>query len=254
MKFFEIVKFRWPEVAVVVVFQACCVFLFKDVELMTVNSDEYSARAFLLGICLAAFLFFSIMMSCGFFRAVAVNGTLPIQPGMLLSIGRGYCWKILLVLSIVLSISVVIVGMILGTLCYILGYEPVYGKIPLWLMSASKLPVDILMIKPFYFMPAIMLVGDLNMIEAFRYLRQLDLFRTGQFLPLAIGITLLTGAVEFLSASVHRTNIFFYPVSILQAVVIAGGLFVIFLSAVIELCKLKPKSPEKESENEQADI
>lgn len=254
MKFFEIVKARWPEVLVVVCFQASCLFLIKDIGIINTQPEEYSFRVFLLGVGLAAFSIISQMMLWGFLRTTAVSGTSAVQPGTLLVVGREYFWKLFVVQIILWFALAVIASVQQVTVSYILYKKFIPDVIPSWLEIIPVIIGGIILIKPIYFMPAIMLVGDLNMIEAFRYLRQLDLFRMGRFLPLAVGITVLTGAVEFLSASVHRTNIFFYPVSILQAVVIAGGLFVIFLSAVIELCKLKPKSPEKESENEQADI
>jgi hypothetical protein len=65
---------------------------------------------------------------------------------------------------------------------------------------------------------------------------------------------LLTGAVEFLSAFVHRPNVWYYPVTVMQTLIMSGALVAVFLSAVIEVCKLKPKPAEDESQDEQADV
>jgi len=251
MKLFEIIKSRWPEVVVVVVIQACCMFLFKDIGLINTRPEEYSGRTLLLGIGLAAFSIVGQMMLWGFLRTTAVTGMTPIQPGMLLSIGRWYFWKLFLVqvaLSFVLILIASVVQMFFSSILY---HKPIPENIPVWLEIIPMLIGGIVLIKPIYFIPAAILVGNLGAMEAFRYLRQLDLFRMGRFLPLAIGVTLLTGGLEFLSVWVHRTDALYYPVTILQAIIISAGLLIISLAAVVEVCNLRPKPVEDDSQDEQ---
>lgn len=253
MKFFEIVKFRWPEVMIVVVIQACCAFLIKDVGLINTRPEDYSLRLFLLGAGLAAFSIIGQMMLWGFLRTTAVTGTSAVQPGTLLSVGRVYFWK-LFVVQILLTFALILIASFVQVLfSSIVYHKPIPDSVPLWMEIVPMLIGGIVMIKPIYFMPAIILAGDVGIVEAFRYLRQLDLFRMGRFLPMAIGITLLTGAVEFLSAFVHRSNVWYYPISVMQTLIMSGGLVAVFLLAVIEVCKLKPKPAEDESQNKQVE-
>jgi hypothetical protein len=254
MKFFEIIKSRWPEVMVVVLIQACCAFLVKDIDLVSTRPEEYSMRLFFLGAGLAAFSIISQMMLWGFLRTTSVTGPSAVQPGALLSVGRVYFWK-LFVLQIILIFALILIASIIQVVfSSILYHKPIPDKMPLWLEIVPMLIAGIVLIKPIYFMPAVMLVGDVGIVDAFRYLRQLDLFRMGRFLPLAIGVTLLTGGVELLSVFVHRPNVWYYPMTAMQVLVMSGGLVAVFLLAVIEVCKLKPKSPDENSHNEQAEV
>ncbi len=254
MKLFEIIKFRWPEVVVVIAFQACCAFLLKDIGLGTVRPEEYSMRIFFLGVGLAAFSIVGQMMFWGFLRTTAVTGTAPIQPGMLLSVGRWFFWKLFLVQVVLSFILVTIASLVQVFFSSILYHRLIPENPPAWLEIISILIGGILLLKPFYFIPAIILAGDSGVMEAVRYLRQLDLFRMGRFLLLAIGVIILTGGVEFLAAFIHRSNVFYYPVSALQAISVSTGLLVVSLAAVIEVCKLKPKSTEDKSQDEQTSV
>lgn len=252
MKIMDIVKFRWPELLVLVMFHACCIFLVGDMQIDHSSAQEqsFSMPQFLMGIGLAAFSIIAQMLLWGFLRTTAVSGTQPIAPGYLLIAGRWYFWKLFVVqllLFVLFFVLAVVFQLLLTTLFYGKG---ALENSPVWIQIISLLAAGALLLKPTYFIPAVVLVRDCTPLESLPAIRLLSLWEMKTFLPLVAVVFVLVGAMEYLSTLVLRGHLLYYPFLVVQAVVSSAGLVMVFLSAVLEVLGRIPKPSRQQTEGE----
>ncbi|MEN6308421.1 MAG: hypothetical protein ABFD91_11760 [Anaerohalosphaeraceae bacterium] len=252
MKIMDIVKSRWPELLMILVFHACPLFLFGDVEVTELPADQqqFSGTQFLLGMAVAAFGIISQMMLWGFLRTTAVTATQPIAPGQLLIAGRWYFWK-LFAFQVILMLLLVIIASTLQVVLTISFYgSSALEHSPAWIQIVSFLAAMLVMLKPSYFIPAVVLARDCSLLESLQAIRFLSLWEMKTFLPIAIVFFVAVGAVESLSALVHRGHFLYYPLLAVQSVVMSVGMIAVYLSAMLEVLQRIPKPSRQQTEGE----
>ncbi len=241
----DIVKFRWPELLMILVFHACALFLFGDIEVPQTPDEQqqFSGAQFLLGMGVAALGIISQMMLWGFLRTIAVSQAQPIPPGQLLVAGRWYFWK-LFAFQININAANDPGGLCAAGCADIVFYgSAAMNNAPAWVQIVSLLTAWVIFLKPFYFVPAVVLAKDISPLESVRAIRLLNLWEMKAFLSIAVVFFVAVGAVESLSGLVHRGDLLYYPLLAVQSIVMSIGVIAIFLSAMLECCGGFPNPP-----------
>jgi len=252
MKIMDIVKSRWPELLMILVFHACALFLFGDIEVPQTPDEQqqFSGAQFLLGMGVAALGIISQMMLWGFLRTIAVSQAQPIPPGQLLVTGRWYFWK-LFAFQIILMLLLILVASVLQVVLTLSFYgSAAMNNAPAWVQIVSLLTAWVIFLKPFYFVPAVVLAKDISPLESVRAIRLLNLWEMKAFLSIAVVFFVAVGAVESLSGLVHRGDLLYYPLLAVQSIVMSIGVIAIFLSAMLEVLWRIPKPSRQQTEGE----
>jgi uncharacterized integral membrane protein len=239
MKIFDILKARWPEAVMVAGLQACCVALLKDLQNVPQPQTDF-ARLFFLGVGAAIFSIISQMLFWGFVRSAAVEGIQPAEPMALLRIGRMYFWKLLLFQLMLLPVVLLIILVIQGG-AQMLLYGKMESEPPLWLSVAGAAVVGLVLMKPAYLIPAMILLRDYRIWDALRNLRQLRMLEMRHFMIITVSVLVAAGAAEYISGLVGRQEILYYPALALYALVSAVGMLLVFLAAVMGVEQQMPR-------------
>ncbi|HML75141.1 MAG TPA: hypothetical protein PKB02_11690 [Anaerohalosphaeraceae bacterium] len=248
----DIVKSRWPELLMILVFHACALFLFGDIEVPQTPDEQqqFSGAQFLLGMGIAGFCILGQMMLWGFLRTMAVSGIQPVPPGQLLVAGRWYFWK-LFAFQIILVLLIFMVASVLQVVLAISFYgsgDP--KKIPIWILIISVQAAQLILLKPLYFIPTVVLAKDISPLESVRAIRLLNLWEMKTFLSIAVVFFVAVGAVESLSGLVHRGDLLYYPLLAVQSIVMSLCVIAVFMSAMLEVLRRIPKPSRQQTEGE----
>jgi hypothetical protein len=242
MKLFDILKSRWPEALMLIVFQACCMVAAKDLQFDPGKPLPSFGRLFILGIGFVAFVIVSQMLFFGFLRTVAMGGTQSAEPMALLRTGREYFWRLLIFQLFLFAAFIFIALEILITVGLMTHQKIAINSIPGWLNILSQAGASLILVKLTYFIPAIVLVRNCGAWESLHWLREIRLFKMGWFWAMVLGIFGIAAGVEYASGFVGQEQILYYPVLAVQAVLSASGMLVLFLAAVLEVVRQTPKS------------
>ncbi|MGH2272205.1 hypothetical protein ACQ9LF_10435 [Anaerohalosphaeraceae bacterium U12dextr] len=252
MNIMDIVKSRWPELLMILGFHACALFLFGDIDLPQTPDEQqqFSGRQFLLGMGIAAMAIISQMMLWGFLRTVAVSQAQPIPPGQLLVAGRWYFWK-LFAFQIILMLLLILAASLLQVVLTLSLYgSAAVNHSPVWVQIVSLLTAWVIFLKPFYFVPAVVLAKDISPLESLRAIRLLNLWEMKPFLSMVVIFFGAVGGVESLSGLVNRGDLLYYPLLALQSIVMSVGVIAVFLSAMLEVLGRIPKPSRQQTEGE----
>jgi hypothetical protein len=250
MKIFDILKARWPEAVMVAGSQACCVALLKDMQGVPQPQTPF-ARLFFLGIGAAIFSIISQMLFWGFLRTAAIGGIQPAEPMTLLRIGRMYFWRLLLFQLLLLPVVLLIILVIqAGAQMLVYGKVELQTHSPLWLEIAGTTVTGLILMKPVYLIPALILLRDCGIRDALRGLRQTRLSEMGYFRTITASILVIVGAAEYVSGLVGRQDILYYPVLASHALISASGMLVVFLAAVVGVGRQVPNVSDAQAGSE----
>ena len=184
---------RWPEVMLIVVLQAA-LMVFSDELVMTFGAmtPSESARTpfwpnFFLGVGLIAYMVVILKLYLGFLKSAATEGQTPRQPMELLRIGQPYFIRIL-VFRLLLEFSVYLLTIpIISYLGGAIWKVQDVSKIPVWFIQLTSLFGMLLLMKPFFLIPARILVYEDTVFQALSVIWNYRLARIEHFVPLALG-------------------------------------------------------------------
>ena len=206
-------------------------FVVTDSELSAAGRMPGSV-AFLLGMGLMVFIIFWQLLYLGFLQTAAGQGDKPQEPGELLKVGRYYFWRIVrfnLIFGFVYS--VILLGMEIFS-SVILGVKDL-AAIPNWLVPLYMFATSVVLLRPMLLMPAVMIVHDRMVIEAFSELKQYKLLAEQGlvkfFVLCFLGISLLSLALN----STPTGGTLHYLVLSICAVGSGAAMLVIYLVAVM---------------------
>jgi hypothetical protein len=240
MKIVDILKARWHEAVMVAGLQACCVALLKDLQSMPRPQTDF-ARLFFLGVGAAIFSIIAQMLFWGFLRSAAIEGIQPAEPMALLRIGRKYFWKLLLFQLLLLPVVLLIVLVIqAGAQMLLYGKAELQTPPPLWLEIVGATVTGLILMKPVYLIPALILWRNCGIWDALRNLRQIRMLQMQHFMTIVVSVLVVAGGVEYISRLVGRRDILYYPALALCALVSAAGMLVVFLMAMIGVGRQLP--------------
>ena len=214
---FNIIKLRWPEVALVLVPQVGLVLLFEQVLLIDGITPSHAGQIpegamFVLGLGGMLMLVVWQMLYLGFLRTAALAGDAPHEPMTLLRAGRPFFWRILVVQFVLGAAMWLVAGLLAGAVGAGMGYQTA-AAFPQWLLELAGAAAIALLVKPFFLIPAFMLAMDCSAMEAFGKMRQI---RLGQLGPLLKGYAVGLAAIAVagvVSALAPRDTAVYYIAS-----------------------------------------
>jgi hypothetical protein len=240
VKVAEIIKQRWQEVVLVVGLHAgLIVFADQLLRDVIVADSELSAASrapgevtFLMGLGLAAFFIFWKLLYLGFLRTACNQGDKPQEPGELLKVGRYYFWRIVrfeLMFGIVYS--VILLGIEIFS-SVVLGVKDL-AVIPNWLVPLCMFATSVVLLRPMLLMPAVMIVHDRMVIEAFGSLKEYKLFAEQGLVKFFVLCFLAISVLSWALNATQADGALHYIVLTVYAIGSGAAMFVIYLVAVM---------------------
>lgn len=236
-KAIDILKERWPEVALVVILQAAMMLLVEEVALLTEEESQSVAMplwaGFLLGMGMMLCAIIWQMLYLGFLKTAAVSGTHPQQPMELLRTGRPYFWRILffqILLGLVLFfLNSVLVSLLAAFVWSGQGLE----QVPTWAVQLCGLAGLFILLKPLLLVPAVVLVYDVTVIEALFRIRQFRFFRIDSLLKVTMGSFVLIITTALLIELAQPKTMGYYITSALHHAVFSIVFLVLTMIPVL---------------------
>lgn len=205
----EIIKRRWPEATLVIIFYAGLIAIFDRILTFTMPVENSTGVPepghlpggldFVLGMGTMAFWMVWQLLYIGFLATSFIDPTEPREPMELLRIGKHFFWRMLRFQLVFGCAYMIIVLFISGFLMKIAQVEGTMDDIPLWIPPVSSFAAFVAMIKPLVFIPAVMIVRDRMVTETFLSLGQ---FRLAEAIGL-LKLFFVCLAVIFLLSFVH---------------------------------------------------
>ena len=204
-KTIEIIKSRWPEVTLVVVFQAGLTLLMEKImhsigpEASRLEQLPPEWAIFALGLGWMLMMIVWQMLYLGFLRTAAVDGPAQQEPMTLLTTGRGFFWRFLWMQILIATVLWAATGVLAVLGAYAMGYRDVQS-IPQWILNAAEIGAVALLVKPFFLIPAFILAMDITAMDAFYRMQQVRLKDMGS-LPKVYVIGLVIMAVAIITSA-----------------------------------------------------
>jgi len=237
----EIIKQRWQEVVLVVGLHAgLIVFADQLLRELVVADSELSAAsrmpggvAFLMGLGLMAFIIFRQLLYLGFLRTACNEGDKPQEPGELLKVGRYYFWRIVrfelvfrLACGMILLASIEIFSLV------VLGVKDL-AAMPNWVVPLCMFAISVALIRPMLLIPAVMIVHDRMVIEAFGSLKEYKLLAEQGLVKFFVLCFLAISVLSLALNSTQDGGALHYIVLTIYAIGSGAAMLVIYLAAVM---------------------
>ncbi|MCE5187255.1 MAG: hypothetical protein LLF76_14130 [Planctomycetaceae bacterium] len=199
---FEILKARWQEAVLVVGLQTAMMLLYQEMVRQwgldiggTIDTPGWAQ--FLLGLGVIGLIIGWQMLFLGFLKTAATQGAARQDPGVLLKAGRPYLWqgliaRLLLEMAVWLVSSVMVYAYFVGT-----GKNDT-AQLPGWFVETAVSLGTVILLKPFFLIPAFIVVLDLKFWESMMHARQVTL---RDIKPLAKAVAVGFAAVTALAAA-----------------------------------------------------
>jgi hypothetical protein len=230
---------RWPEVILVVAFQAGLMVLLEEVSSKTLMSGESGGAAlpghiaFILGVGTAVFAVVWQMLYLGFLATAYSEGARPKEPGELLRVGRYYFWRMLR-FQVVLGIVYVGISFVFLATVYSIVFEAKNPlEIPVWVANLCSFAALAVLVKPFLLCPAVMIVTDRMALEAFALLKAYRILKAKGLLALffvCFGVIFL---ISSLLSSAGRDGPYYYILVAGYGIISSTLILAVTLGAVL---------------------
>ncbi len=174
---FDIIRKRWPEVVLIVVFQTGLILLGTqlmerfsgpvDSSGMPAGPQMSEGGAVVLGLGTGVFLVVSQMLFLGFLATAHSRGCEPQQPAYLMKVGRYYFWRIFRFEFVYQAAMAVVFTMISEALNTRFFNVEDTRDFPIWVTPVITFAALAIFAKPGLLTPAIMIAQDRMGFEAF---------------------------------------------------------------------------------------
>jgi hypothetical protein len=177
----EIIKKRFPEVILIVGFQAGLFFLLDQLANAAEpyqNQTEATHMGSLpmgmdvvLGLGIAVCVIAWQLLSLGFLRTAFVNGAVQQDPKTLIMIGRAFFWRMFR-FQVIFGFVYIAIASFISSLMISAMYKDVpISDLPDWVMLSASFLSTIIIIKPLLLSPAIMIVSGCMVKDSFSKLK-----------------------------------------------------------------------------------
>jgi hypothetical protein len=177
----EIIKKRFPEVVLIVVFQAGISFLFNQIT-RTMAPSQGQTEAMhtgslpmgmdvVLGLGLAICVIVWQLLFLGFLRTSFVNGPAQQEPKTLVMVGRAFFWRTFRFQIILGFVYIAIASLIYSLMISVMYKDVPIADLPDWVMLSASFLSIIILIKPLLLCPAIMIVSGCMVKDSFTRLK-----------------------------------------------------------------------------------
>jgi len=252
----EILKKRWPEAALVIVLQAGLIVLLEQISSQA-QSLEYEPGTLpahtgvILGVGTALFAIVWQMLYLGFLATACTTRHAPREPIELVKVGRYFFWRMLrfqIILGIVyIGISFVFLAIVQSM---VFGQKDVLS-IPVWIAHLCSFAALAVLVKPMLLVPAVMIVRDRMVLEAFGMLRE---YKLSQAKGLLRAFFICFGAIFLLSSLQSLTGaagVYHYVMAGISAIISSTLVLAVTLAAILFVAaKTKLATVHKDSTGE----
>ncbi|MFH1371663.1 MAG: hypothetical protein ABII09_10320 [Planctomycetota bacterium] len=173
-KTLEILKARWPEVTLIIGLTVLSLFTNRLLQILkTTINPLYVLVIPILG-CSMALLIITTLLQIGFKRTVYLQGQKRQSPVALLRQGKHFFWRLVGFGLIYMGVLVILAWLTFLTVKQFTSIETSFWETakasPIAYQLCSTVPMLIL-IKPFLFIPSLIVVLDCRIFESFRLLK-----------------------------------------------------------------------------------
>ncbi len=216
-----ILKARWPEAILIVVFQAVSITLAERIAwTFWPDAGNTLSEMAILGMSAgsACFGVLWLILLLGFLRSARVTGAAPHDPHQLIIIGRHFFWRTVLVKIAVFCLTVILLFLLIALMSNILialGRPITPENLPAWPGIVNICVIHIVLVKLILVTPAFILSRDCSITQALEYTtrskiiegrRLLGLFAV--WLALICVYTLLRNHFESVSLNLAAAGIY----------------------------------------------
>ena len=199
---------------------------------------------FIWGMGTALFAVIWQMLYLGFLATACTEGAAPKQPGELVGVGRLFFWRILR-FQIVLGIAYV--GISLMVLAIVqsaaLSQKDASG-IPAWIAHLCSFVALVVLAKPMLLIPAVIIVRDRMVLEAFGLLKEYKLLEAKALLWAFFVCFATVYLLSSLLSLVKAGSVFYYALVGIYAVVSSALIVAVTLGAVLFIASKTPVATE----------
>jgi hypothetical protein len=236
---FGILKARWSEAALVILLQAGLMILLEEIAGQAAVAQQVSSTTppphmgFIWGMGTALFAIIWQMLYLGFLATACTEGTAPKQPGELVGAGRMFFWRML---RFQIALGIAYIGISLMVLAIVqsvsLGQKEA-SSIPAWIAHLCSFAALVVLVKPMLLTPAVMIVRDRMVLEAFILLKE---YRLAEAKPVVWAFFVCFATVYLLSSLlslIETGSVFYYALVGIYAVVSSALIVAVTLGAVL---------------------
>lgn len=253
----EIIKRRWPEVLLIVVFQAGALVLMVQFEDLSANPDDSIPQmspvtGLFLSTVIMIFALLCQMLILGFVATAYYEGSTPQQPARLVKVGRYFFWRM-----VRFQLLFGLVCMILSAMIFSVFGGIFFGGIPIedypeWFKHLCFLMTMAALAKPMLIMPAEMIVADCMVLKSVSSFWQYELRRAKTLLKLFAGGLVVLFLLSLPVDTAGEEGFGHYAALAVSAVVAGFLTIVINLEAVLFVGR-ETKAVEKVETTERSD-
>lgn len=237
---FEIIKNRWPEALLIVVFQAGLLMLGEQISSFAEATGSAgsevgeipSGLAFLLGVGTMTIAIVWQMLYLGFLRTAYTDGCAIRQPGQLVKEGKYYFWRMVRFQVFVgvfyFAIAMVLVSVLGGA--FFKAEKP--EDLPQWLVTVSFSLSSFIMIKYMTLTPAVLVGRDMMVRQSIRAVREYRLAEAGHVVALYVGLLIVSMGTSIAVELIAAEGMAHYLMVGCHGVVIGMGLLLVSLEAL----------------------
>ena len=237
---FEIIKKRWPEVLLIVMFQAGLLMLGEQISSLAEATESAgsevgeipSGLAFLLGVGTMTIAIVWQMLYLGFLRTAYTDGCAIRQPGQLIAEGKPFFWRMFR-FQIFIGVFYFAIAMVLVSFfgaAFLKAEKP--EDIPQWLVTVSFSLSSFMLIKYMALTPAVLVGRDMMVRQSIRAVREYRLAEAGQVVVLYVGLLIVSMATSIAVELIAAEGMTHYFLVGCHGVVIGMGLLLVSLEAL----------------------
>lgn len=239
-KAFEILKARWPEALLIVVFQAGLMVLVHEISLFVQAADTQKTQipfwaAFMLGMGSMACMTVALMLFLGFLRTAATDGTQLFQPVELIRTGQPYFWRVMLFQIWLFFMWMLFAGSLAGLAGSIFMKIQDPQKLPGWLVETCFIITSLFLIKPVLLVTAKIIVYNTTAVQAFFTIWQYRLRDIQDFIKQLVVILAIIIVFSLLPNMASEGTVIYYILMGLNSIVSSFASLVLMMIAVLWL-------------------
>jgi hypothetical protein len=237
----EVFRKRWPEAALVILLQAGLMVLLEEIAGQAAVAQQAQSTSppphmgFIWGMGTALFAVIWQMLYLGFLATACTEGTAPKQPGELVGVGRLFFWRMF-------RFQIILFVIYIGLLKVI--SEIVQSGIPDWIVHLCLFAALAVLVKPILLTPAVMIVRDRMVLEAFILLKEYRLAEAKPVVWAFFGCFATVYLLSSLLGLIETGSVFYYALVGIYAVVSSALIVALTLGAVLFVGSKTPPATE----------
>ncbi len=200
---------RWPEVLLVILFTGGAMLMMIEHDK---NTNASEAVTMLMAIVTGIFMVLGYIFQIGFLRTVVIQPDDHFHPTQLLMIGRQFLWRIVGFSIILAIIFFILANAFLAAMITFFSDIDIQNsikaptqEIPDWYSLVAAAAALILFLKYWLFVPALIIVTDCKLLESWKLIKPVKLFKARE-VWLWLILIILFNCISWLAAKYIKVN------------------------------------------------